>query len=91
MSFYYFDIYFSSFESDLSASDIHRQRWNWHLFLRFARDDGAELRRGCQGFSGPLPSAFLDKFDPVYYPDFFKELGANIARLNADCQTFFDQ
>ncbi len=30
--------------------------WNWHLFTPFYREE-----IGCQGFIGPLPSAFLDK------------------------------
>jgi len=41
-----------SVSSDSSAPNI--SGWNWHLIQTF-------IWTGCQGFIGPLPSAFLDK------------------------------
>jgi hypothetical protein len=42
--------------SDLSVpSRLNRDGWNWHLAFRICE------KAGCQGFTGPLPSAFLDK------------------------------
>jgi len=39
---------------------------NWHLFSPAIAEE-----RGCQGFTGLIPSTFLDKY-------FFKELVANV-------------
>lgn len=37
------------------------KRWNWHLSFVLPKVTGTN-EAGCQGFIGPLPSAFLDKF-----------------------------
>jgi hypothetical protein len=52
MSFEYFDMNFRSLGSDLSVTP--------YGVMELA-PFSAKIGIGCQGFTGPLPSAFLDK------------------------------
>jgi len=65
---------------DLTYRPRPKTRWNWHLSITaFWRTSSlvtlSQAKGGCQGFIGPLPSAFLDKCPVVTG---CKRAGANI-------------
>jgi hypothetical protein len=57
-------IYFK-LKSDLSPTDTSASDGFGTFPFHYALNDKkGQIKGGCQGFSGPFPSAFLDKFIP---------------------------